>query len=304
MFKVKNPKHLKPLSKYAQRVFNDPVALTSIYHYIKPAYDLKNATTKRATNDCDRTTTAWSKRPTSSQTPCSPDVGCLVESPSLRMDLAAGEGRRSVGSVIDHLHSPHSLMCRAHNVAQSFDLDVDDLLNLSPCGDRSQRVPDCEKKRELDIGSASLHRSKYGQRSAAPVGDKGLNLTTITQDGSYGYCCTEDQTKPRNVSVSLNQQHLDCRGVKEECLSESCQVAGTEPRQHSSVLDLKIIVSGGPSSVLMTSPTRGSVDDLWRVGLPMLSEDTMESPLQVKASKPRKDHQLCAFCYICSQTTC
>lgn len=291
MFNDMNQKHLKPLSKYAQRVFNEPVAHTSIHQFIKPPNNYENNATK---------TTAF----------CSPCVGCFVESPSLWKDPVACDGRRSVSSVIDNVDSPISSKCRAQNVAPSFDLDVDDILNLSPCGGSFQRVPDCGKKRKLDIGSASLH-----QNSAAAVDDKGMcpDVTTVNQNRGYGSCRTEDQTKPRNLCVSANQQlpraawrqlHLDCRDVREEFLSESFQVAETESGQHSSVLDLKVVMSGRPSTELAGSPSRGSVDDLWRVGLTMLTEDAIESPLQVKVNKTQKDYQPCAFCRKCSQTAC
>lgn len=308
MFKDKNRKHLKPLSKYAHRVLSDPVARTSIHHFIKPPSHFKNDTTKTTTIDFGQITAA-----SCPQTLCFPDVRCFVKSPLLRRNPVACEGRPSVGSVTDDVHAPHGSKCEAQNVCPSFDLDVDDLLNLSPCGDGSQRVLDCEKKRKLGIGSTSLHQRKYGHCLAAPVDDKGLNVTTVNQDGVYGSYHTEEQTKPRNVSVAANQQppraswsqlHLDCRDVNEECLSESFQIARTEFRQHSSVLDKNISMSGGSSSELARSPSRGSVDDLWRVGLPMLREVTAESPLNVKVSKPQKDGQLCAFRSTCSQTTC
>lgn len=296
MSQDKNQKHLQPLSKYAQRVLNAPVAHTSTHPFIQPPNHFKNVMTKVTTIDCGENRTASSKRPSCPQSPCCccSDVGCLVESPSLRKDLVGCEGRPSVG-VMDYADSPHTSTCGAQSVAQSFDLDVDDLLSLSPCGDRSQRVPDCEKNRKLQISSASLHQRKYGQHSAAPADDQGLYVTTVNHDAGYwGSYHTEYQPEPRNPSVLANQQpphaswsqlHLDRRDVKEECLSESFQIAGAQPRQHSPALDSKVIMSGRPGSEWARSPIRGSVDDLWRVGLTMLREDVMESPLQVKARK-------------------
>lgn len=185
MFNDMNHKHLKPLSKYAHGLFNEPVAHTSV-HQFKPPNNSENDGTK---------TTAV----------CRPGVGCFVEGPSLRKDPVACEGRQSVDSVLGYVDSPHSFKCRPQNVALSFDLDVDDILNLSPCGDSLRRVLGREKKRKLDVGGASLH-----QGSAAPVDVKGM-----------------------------------CPSVT-----------------------------------------------------------TMESPLQVKVSKPQKDDQRCAFRSTCSQTAC
>lgn len=298
MFTEQNQKHLKPLSKYAQGVLNDSVAHAGIHHFIQPPNDLRNDITKTSMMACDETTEASSRRPSIPQTLC--------ESQSLSEDPGACEGRRSVGSVMDY--------AGAHNVAQSFDLDIDDLLSLSPCGNCSQRVRDREKNRNLDISSSSLHQRKYWQHSAAPVDLDGPNVTTVNRDwSSWDSYTTEDHLGPRNLSVPANQRPprapwsqllLDCRDVEGGSLAAGFQTAVTEPRQHSSVLDLKVIMSGRPSSELARAPSRGSVDDLRRVGLTMLREDTMESPLQVKASRLQKHLQLCAFCSTCSQTTC
>lgn len=254
-------KHLKPLSKYAQRVFSNPVAHTSIRHFIKPRNDLQNGTTKTKVTDCCQT--ASSKNPTCPHGLGSEFVGLFIGRGSLKKDPVACEGRRLVGSLIDNVDSRHCSKCETQSVALSFDLEVDDIL------------------------SSSIPQRKCGQPSAAPPDDGGMCLNALSLDKDEGYSPyhTEDQTKPRNVSVFANQQpqassrqlHLYCRNVKAQCF----HIKGTESEQHSSVLDSKAM-SAGPSTELARSPCRASNDNTW-------SEDSMESPLQVKVSRPPED---------------
>lgn len=324
MFKHKRQKHLTPLSKYARKLCDDLVTHTSIRRFLKPSNNFKNDTTKTRAVDCGQNA-ASSKKPSCPQT-LSPDVGCFVDSPSPRKDAVACEARQYEGSLLDDIGSPHSSKCEARSIAPSFDLDVDDMLNLSPCGDGCKRVLDCDKRCQPDVSSPSpalpLEQSQRegGRRSAtaANATESCLNARTIEEDGGYCSYRAEDQTESKDLSVSAHQQprqaassqlHLDV--VKEKNLPESFQVQGPSSRQHLSFLvsDLETM-SGGPRSQLARSPRKGlesPVEELWTVGLPMLQSslchspsvnlfgeesetscDT-ESPLQVKVSESQED---------------
>ncbi|XP_075883686.1 S100P-binding protein [Nelusetta ayraudi] len=296
MFKHKRQKHLTPLSKYARKLCDDLVTHTSICRFLKPSNNFKNDTTKTRAVDCGQNA-ASSKKPSRPQT-LSPDVGCFVDSPSPRKDAVACEARQYEGSLLDDIGSPPSSKCEeTRSIAPSFDLDVDDMLNLSPCGDGCKRVPDCDKRCQPDVSSPSpalpLEQSqrKGGRRSPTAANATGSCLIARTTEEDGGYCSyrAEDQTESKDLSVSAHRQprqasssqlHLDV--VKEKNLPESFQVQGPSSRQHLSFLvsDLETM-SGGPRSELARSPRKvleSPVEELWTVGLPMLQSSLCHSP--------------------------
>lgn len=285
MFRDLNQKHLKPLSKYASGVFSGHVAHTSTHHSIEPPNNFKTET------HCCQTTTASSKKPTCPEPLCSPDVGLFVERSSQRKDPVACEGRRLVGSLTSNVAFFHCSKCETQSVAPLFDLEVDDILNLSPCGISFQRVPGIANEDKLHMSSSCLTQRKYWHRYAGPLDDRSLCFHAISLDRDQG--CSpyhaEDQTKPRNVSELANQQPPQasciCCDGDQQCLSDSLQIKEPESKQHSSVLDSKVM-SAELSSKPERSPRRGHDDNLWGVGLPMSSGDAVESPLQVKVGEP------------------
>lgn len=341
-FKHKSQKHLPPLSKYARKLCDDLVTHAYACRFSKPSSDFKNDVTKTKAIDCGQHA-ASSKQPPCPQA-LSPDVGCFVDSPSPRKDPAAREGGRYEGSLLDDVGSPRSSQCGARSVPSSFDLDVDNILNLSPGGDGRTRAPPCEKRCQPDSGS--------------PLSAEGtcLNARTMEEDGGYLSYHAEEQPESKDPSVSAPQQprqasrsqlRLDCHAVGEKNLPESVDVQGPSSRQHSSFLvsDLEIM-SGGPRSEPPRSPRKvldGPVEELWNVGLPVLqsslchspsvssvekasqakcvSEGVMEllkedgeshtsadtdaeSPLQVRVSESREAEQLCAPCGAHAHATC
>lgn len=296
MFKHKRQKHLTPLSKYARKVCDDLVTHISARRFLKPSNNFKNDMTETKAIDGGQHA-ASSKKPSCPQT-LSPDVGCFVDGPSPRKDAVACEGRQHDGSLLDDIGSPHSSKCcEARSIAPSFDLDVDDMLNLSPCGDGCKRVPDCAKRCQPDVSGPSpalpLERSQRngGRSSATAVNAKGICLNARTAEEDGGYCSyrAEDQTESKDLSVAARRQpaqasgsqlHLDV--VKEKNPADSFQIQGPSSRQHSSFLvsDLEIM-SGGPRSELARSPRKvleSPVEELWTVGLPMLQSSLCHSP--------------------------
>lgn len=289
MFKRRRQKHLTPLSKYARKVCDDLVTRAGICRFLKRSNSLQNDMT--ATKAIDRgQSAASSKKPPCPQT-LSPDVGCFVDSPSPGRLLVACDARQHEGG----LGSPHSSKREARSVAPSFDLDVDDMLNLSPCGSGCKRVPDWEKSRQPDVSSPApalpLERSQRtgGPSSASAVNAEGscLNSRAAEEDGGYCSYRAEDQTESKDLSASAHRQprqassghwHLDV--AEEQNLTTFWPPSS---RQHSSFLvsDLEI-VSGGPRSEPARSPPRkvleSPVEELWSVGLPMLQSSLCHSP--------------------------
>lgn len=280
MLKHKSQKHLPPLSKYARELCHDLVTPANACRFSKPSSDFKDDVTKAKATDCGQQA-ASSTQPPRPQA-LSPDVGCFVDSPSPRRDPAAAEARRYEGSLLDDVASPRGSRGGARSLPSPFDLDVDNILNLSPGGDGRARAPPCEERcRRPDAGS--------------PLSAEGtcLDGRTMEEDGGYLSYHAEERAESQDPSASPPQQprrasrsqlRLDCHAVGGKNLPESLGVQGPSPRQRPSFPVGGVeIMSGGPrpEPPRSRSPRKvldGPVEELWNVGLPVLQSSLCHSP--------------------------
>lgn len=213
----------------------------------------------------------------------SPDLGCFVDSPLLRQDLATSNRRRSVGNLVDDLHFLHSSPCeKVLYVAPAFDLDVDDILCLSPFGNK--RMSDSEKRYESQVGTTfpavplGKMQREDGLRVATQekMQEVHLNTRSVEEDRGYFSSYMEDQIRSKELSQTVHQQPPQasfsqllpaCEVEADKHQSESFRKKVSASGKHASFLenDLDIILSGSHSSEAL----EGDVEELWNIGLPV-----------------------------------
>lgn len=286
MLKHRRQKHLKPLSQYAQMICHDSVG--SFPDFVKPLNSLKieirNSCEKKPKMDdssLDESVNTPPKKLFRPQT-LSPDLGCFVDSPLLRQDPATSNRRQSVGHPVDDF--PHSSPSeKVPYVAPAFDLDVDDILCLSPFGSNYKRVSDSEKSCESQVGTAfaAVSLGKMQRKDGHPaatqekIQEVHLNTRSVEEDRGYFSSYMEDQIRSKEPSQTVHQQPsqasssqllLACEVEADKHQSESFRKQRSASGRHSSFLenDLDIILTGSHSSEALEGD-----EELWNIGLPI-----------------------------------
>lgn len=207
----------------------------------------------------------------------SPDLGCFVDSPLLRQDPATSNRRQSVGHPVDDFpcSSPSE---KVPYVAPAFDLDVDDILCLSPFGNNSNRMSDSEKSCKSQVGTifAAVPLGKMQRKNGHPVATQEkvqelhLNTRSVEEDRGYFSSYMEDQIRSKELSQTVVQQPPQASSGQ---LLLACEVEANKHQSESSASgkhfsflenDLDIILTGSHSSEALEGD-----EELWNIGLPI-----------------------------------
>lgn len=262
MLKQWRQKHLKPLSQYAQMNCHDSVG--SFPDFVKPLNNLKieirNSCERKYKMDdssLDESVNTPPKKLFRPQT-LSPDLGCFLDSPLLRQDPTTSS-------------SPSE---KVPYVAPAFDLDVDDILCLSPFGNNYKRMSDSEKSCKSQVGTtfAAVPLGKIQRKDGHPVATQkiqevDLNTRSVEEDWGYFSSYMEDQIRSKDLSQTVHQQppQASCSQLLLACEVEADKHQSTSGK-HSSFLenDLDIILTGSHSIEALEGD-----EELWNVGLPI-----------------------------------
>lgn len=285
MLKHRRQTHLKPLSQYARMICHDSVG--SFPDFVKPLNNLKikirNSCEKKHKMDdstLDESVSTPPKKLFRPQT-LSPDLGCFVDSPQLRQDPATSNGRQSVGHPVDDF--PHSSPSdKVPYVAPAFDLDVDNILCLSPFGNNYKRMSDSEKSCKSQVGTtfATVPLGKMQRKDGHPVATQEkiqevhLNTRSVEEDRGYFSSYMEDQIRSKELSQTVLQQPpqdsssqllLACEVAADKHQSESFRKQRSAFGKHSSFLENDLdILTGSHSSEALEGD-----EELWNIGLPI-----------------------------------
>lgn len=270
-----NYKHLKPLSRYSNLITSDDQKASQLcIPFINFKIERMNyCDRKRKLDDSclDESFKTPAKKAFQPQA-LSPDLGCFVDRPPEKQDPAISN-KKIKGTVSSELSLEQgeygsadkgnkTPKCEKVRNGVSY-LEFDEILSLSLCGTKAERLPDNVEGCKSPTGNNPAVERGDGQIKETREGIKEMHqdVINVEEDNGYFSSYAKDFKTPNSES--------------------GCHRQTSSSQQHASfsVSDADAILSGPLLEPVNSpfEPLEGDVDELWNIGLPIFESSVCHS---------------------------